>query len=161
MRRSASEIIRELESRIARLENKSAGFHDYDEDYAYDSSDSSRQPFKDDYFDQEDDYGYAAIATITARDDKRVLNQAGKRLGCMITKVKEAKEIHMVCNGSKVLLKVQRSDDSTFVIFVNGKKVSNMASGYWGDIYSHTGGSDRDLQNRYVQFLKEDVLPYC
>ena len=159
MRRSASEIIRNLESRIARLENKSAG---YPQGY-FDSNmyDAERSYYEDDYFDQEDDYGYAAIATITARDDKRVLNQAGKRLGCMITKVKEAKEIHMVCNGSKVLLKVQRSDDSNFVIFVNGKKVSDMASGYWGDIYGHTGGSDRDLQNRYVEFLKKEVLPYC
>jgi hypothetical protein len=158
---SASEVIRNLEQRIARLENqRTAGFHDYDEDYAYDSSDSYRQPFKDDYFDQAPKYGYAVMSTITARNDKRVLNQAGKRLGCMITKVKEAKEIHMVCNGSKVQLKVRYPDDNSFQLFVNGKKVGK-AWAYWGDIDSHSGGSDRDLQNRYVEFLKENILPHC
>jgi hypothetical protein len=159
MRRTASEIIRNLERRIARLENKSAGFHDYEEDYAYDSSDSYSQPFKDDYYGRPSNY--AEQATVTAKQDKRLLNQAGKRLGCMITKVKEGYQIQMVCKGSDVILSVKQGDADTFVVSVNGKTVNKFASGYWGDMDSHTGGSDRELQNRYVEFLQEEIIPHC
>lgn len=161
MRRSASEIIRNLERRIARLENqRTAGFHDYDEDYAYDSSDSYRQPFKDDNFDQAPKYGYAVMSTITASRNKKVLNLAGKKLGCTIMSVKKAKEINMICNGSKVQLKVDRQGDSSFQVFVNGQRVSK-AWASWGDIDSHIGGTQRELQTRYVKFLQQEVLPHC
>jgi len=61
MRRTASEIIRNLESRIARLENKSAGYpQGYFDSNMYDAERSHYEDdskiFKDDYFGQEEEF---------------------------------------------------------------------------------------------------------
>lgn len=136
MRRLASEVIRDLKKRVARLENRSAGYpQGYEFDMSdYDSSDSS-MVFKDDYFDSNSDD--LARATLNrARSDKKSINRLLKPHGCKIVKVdpNNANFITLNCMGDLIELKARRRAGNRLDVLVNGKKVDdiNVEMTLWG-----------------------------